>query len=166
MSFNFFKLVVDEDSIEITRYLKRYQKKKTRRSRWCAGNHRGLLLKLNFVAAILDIWRAFLNQFWPNFDAPAMYVCIQEAAPQRKKLRHRGEGVSSDCMGAFKTVKIPTWIRLLHHDGSQGPTVPPVGKIQKFKDLSMGANSGTIYLSHNLSTWKWQCSGWFSEPQF
>ena len=22
--------------------------------------------KLNFVAAILDFWRAFLNQFWPN----------------------------------------------------------------------------------------------------
>ena len=22
--------------------------------------------KLNFVAAVLDFWRAFLNQFWPN----------------------------------------------------------------------------------------------------
>ena len=42
----------------------------TSRSRWCAGNHRGVMLKwqkkLNFVAAILDFWRAFLNQFWPN----------------------------------------------------------------------------------------------------
>ena len=33
----------------------------TRRSRWCAGNHRRLMLKcqkLNFVAAILDFWRS------------------------------------------------------------------------------------------------------------
>ena len=33
----------------------------TSRSRWCAGNHRGLMLKLqkklNFLAAILDFWR-------------------------------------------------------------------------------------------------------------
>ena len=25
-----------------------------------------MTIKLNFVAAILDFWRAFLNQFWPN----------------------------------------------------------------------------------------------------
>ena len=43
---------------------------KTRRSRWCVDNHPGLMLKwqkkLNFVAAILYFWRAFLYQFWPN----------------------------------------------------------------------------------------------------
>ena len=48
-------------------FLKKYQ---TSRSRWCAGNHGSLMLKWqkkNFVAAILDFWRSFLNQFWPNF---------------------------------------------------------------------------------------------------
>ena len=28
---------------------------------WCSN-----VKKLNFVEAILDFWRAFLNQFWPN----------------------------------------------------------------------------------------------------
>ena len=54
------------DDPELTA-LKR-NKKKTRRSRWCAGNHPGLMLKCKkkkeIVAAILDFWRAFLNQFW------------------------------------------------------------------------------------------------------
>ena len=39
-------------------------KKQTRRSRWCAENHRGLMLK--FRGGHLGLWRAFLNQFWPN----------------------------------------------------------------------------------------------------
>ena len=39
------------------------KKKRTRRSRWCAGNHRHLMSKcqnkLKFVAAILDLWRPY-----------------------------------------------------------------------------------------------------------
>ena len=62
------------DMYNVTHFQTLQKINKTRRSRWCAGNHRGPMLKckkkkkqLNFVVAILNFWRAFLNQFWPNF---------------------------------------------------------------------------------------------------